>query len=109
MAGSIATIKLFAIEIDILGVPYLNNAVQAQNDVVVEQGEIKITIPKGAILIHNYTAKEAPFYSLQIVGFPFEQIPFMATKSREYFLIHEKSVKWEKQLKMNNETGGLVN
>jgi ABC-type lipoprotein release transport system permease subunit len=93
IAGLITAINIFAIDIDVLGIPYSNTAVKAQKDIMIEQGNNKIIIPTGTTLIYNYTAKETPFYSLPIVGYPFDEEPFKETQNWEYFLVHNKSFK----------------
>lgn len=45
--GIIAAIYLFAIEVDILALPYLNEGVATTEDIFFEQNDILLEIPKG--------------------------------------------------------------
>lgn len=46
--GVIASIYLFAVEIDIPAIPYVNKGVKTNQDIVLEQDETQLRIPKGA-------------------------------------------------------------
>ena len=80
IAGLLTGIYMFAVDVDLLGLPYSNSPVVASNDVVVTQGDLKITIPKGATLTYRYSAKDEPYYALDIVGKPFADRPFQKTR-----------------------------
>ena len=85
--GAFTIAHIFAINIDLLGVPYSNSPVVAPSDIVVKQGDIKLIIPKGATLMYRYSAKETPYYVLHIVGWPFEEQPFINANTWSYFSI----------------------
>ena len=68
VCGFMLAVKLFAIEIDVLGIPYKNQSVVATKDIKAAQGDIEITIPRGSKIIHRYTAEEVPVYSIEVDG-----------------------------------------
>lgn len=53
LVGWIAAIKTFAVDIDVLGIPYSNEPVIATRDLRIAQGDIELTIPKGTTLVHR--------------------------------------------------------
>ena len=85
--GVVATIELFAIDVDLLGVPYANKPVIATQDLVATQGDTEILIPEGTVLRFKYYAKEAPFYSLPISGEPFADLPLEDTDQIAHFYL----------------------
>lgn len=68
IVGVVSAINLFAIEVDILGLPYKNQPVELNQDIDIEQNDITISLPKGAMVYHTYTAKELPRYCLVVHG-----------------------------------------
>jgi hypothetical protein len=46
--GVIASIYLFAVEVDIPAIPYVNKGVKTNEDITLEQDEMQLRIPKGA-------------------------------------------------------------
>ena len=50
IAGIIVSVHLFAIDVDILAIPYLNKGVVLTEDIVIEQDNIQLSIPKGTQL-----------------------------------------------------------
>ncbi len=49
--GFFLSVKLFAVDFDIMAVPYVNKSVVLKNDMVVEGKAAKLTIPKGSELM----------------------------------------------------------
>ena len=90
--GFWAAVSLFAINVDLLGLPYSNTAVVAQKSAIVENGNIRISIPQGTKLIYQYSAKEQPFYALPIVGEPFTE-PFVKADNWNYFWVQNRDTK----------------
>jgi len=68
VSGLTAAVKLFALDIDILAMPYANTAIVLDKEMHIQQGDVKLTIPAGAVIEHKYTIKSVPIYSLPIVG-----------------------------------------
>lgn len=87
IGGFYTAVKLFAIDIDLLGVPYSNVAVVTRQDMHLTQNQFELTIPKGASIIYSYSTQSVPVYSLPIVG-DFEDDLFDATNaSAPYFWV----------------------
>lgn len=45
--GIVISIYLFAIEVDILAIPYINEGIMTKEDIFIEQNDILLEIPKG--------------------------------------------------------------
>lgn len=75
LLGIIATIKLFAIkDIDILSLPYKNQGVLLQEQVVVEQDGINLILPKGMELNVLYHAPEGfSMYYIPLTFGPYQE------------------------------------
>jgi len=93
IAGFTVAVNVFAINIDVLGIPYKNIPVQTTKDVTIEQGKNKIIIPKGSTVQYGYTAKEQPYYFIEFYGALFgDGDTFKNTnKSDHFFLETEKN------------------
>ncbi len=88
--GVEVTTRLLGIELDILSVPYSNSPVITDKDVTIEQGDIKITIPAGAIITYSHLTMDVPYYSINISGWPYEEYPFSETNEDDYFFIKKQ-------------------
>ncbi len=64
--GFFICIKLFAVDIDIMAVPYVNKSVVLKNDMVIEGQTVKITISKGSELLLVRRLPGGNEYSLPI-------------------------------------------
>ena len=56
--GCVIAIRTFDIEVDLLSIPYHNEAVEITRDIVIEQGDITISIPQGTTLIRRSFSSE---------------------------------------------------
>lgn len=83
--GLYAAIFIFAIDVDILGIPYSNTTVELDRDLHVTQGELSIEIPKGSQLEYEYSIKSTPIYSLKIIGKLGKPFPEVADDNDKYF------------------------
>jgi hypothetical protein len=65
--GFFLSVKLFAVDIDIMAVPYVNKSVVLKNDMVVEGKAAKLTIPKGSEMLLVRRLPGGNEYSLPIL------------------------------------------
>ena len=93
IAGFVVAVNVFAINIDVLGIPYKNIPVQTTKNVTIKQGENKILIPKGSTVLYGYTAKEQPYYLIEFYGELFGDGDTFknVNKSNYFFLETEKN------------------
>ncbi len=50
IAGILITIYVFAIDVDLMGIPYINKGVLIKKPLILRQNSIKFTLPEGAEL-----------------------------------------------------------
>jgi hypothetical protein len=51
LLGSLTMIRLFAIDVDMLAIPYINKGVILEKDIAIAQDDIVLEIPKGAQML----------------------------------------------------------
>jgi len=68
ISGCILVIKLFAIDIDLLALPYSNTPVVLMENITIEQDQIAIKLPKGSEITYKYSLKGMPVYSVDVIG-----------------------------------------
>lgn len=68
VAGFLGAVNLFAIDVDLLSVPYANEPVTTTEPFTASDGAISLVVPAGASFIHRYSPKGVPVYSLEFVG-----------------------------------------
>ncbi|MCZ4307156.1 hypothetical protein O4G98_20695 [Zoogloeaceae bacterium G21618-S1] len=68
VVGFLGAVKLFAIDVDLLSVPYANEPVTTTEPFTASDGAHSLVVPAGASLIHRYSPKGVPVYSLEFVG-----------------------------------------
>lgn len=89
IVGLYTAVVIFAIDVDILGLPYSNTTVELDRDLHVTQGELNIEIPKGSQLEYEYSIKSVPIYSLKIIGNVEEPFPEAAEINNKFFFSKE--------------------
>jgi hypothetical protein len=47
MIGLVTSIYLFAIDVDVLAIPYVNEGIVTKEDILIEQNDILLEIPRG--------------------------------------------------------------
>lgn len=87
--GLYAAAQLFALNIDLLGIPYKNEPVTLLSDITINQGNISFVIPKGATITRDYTAKGTTYLSLQIIGAPMTEPPIESSGGDRLFFVKE--------------------
>lgn len=86
--GIVVAIQLFAIKIDLLGVPYANSPIVTTVDMYAMGDTTQISIPKGTPLVYLYTAKDVSFYALPLIEEPFtEGITWESSPQRRYLTL----------------------
>jgi len=83
--GAYAAVTVFAIDVDLLGLPYKGTTVELLNDRTIRQGESEVILPAGSKLTYSYTTKSVPIYTLNIVGGFGEIPPESKDSSKVYF------------------------
>jgi len=68
IGGFLLTINLFAVDIDLLAIPYSNTPVVLMEDITIEQGGISVVLPKGSKITYRFAPKGMPVYAVDIVG-----------------------------------------
>ncbi len=68
VVGFLVAVKLFAIDIDLLAVPYLNKPVTTTEPFTASNGSLSVVVPAGVILVHRYSPKGVPVYAVELVG-----------------------------------------
>lgn len=93
--GWLIAVKMFDIDVDLLGVPYFNKPVATTEAVVVKQGNLSMTIPKGATLVYRRTAFDRPHYFVLYISTyaPFGDYPFTKADEWEYFMLRPSEPK----------------
>ena len=66
--GIVVAVKVFAIEVDLLAIPYSNTSVKLTESISIEQGSISRMLPAGSEITFKYAPKGMPVYSLDIIG-----------------------------------------
>ena len=87
--GLYVAIFLFAIDVDILGIPYSNTTIELDRDLHVTQGDLSVEIPKGSQLEYEYSIKSTPIYSLKIIGMLEKPFPEVTDDNEKYFFSRE--------------------
>jgi len=68
VGGFLSAINLFAVDIDLLAIPYSNTPVVLMEDITIEQGEISVVLPKGSKMTYRFAPKGMPVYAVDIIG-----------------------------------------
>jgi len=84
--GVAVSIYLFAVEIDLLSLPYLNRTVELTEDISGHQGERKITIPEGSQIILRKRMPSSNEYCLLINSYWDDEksIKFLPSKAKVF-------------------------
>lgn len=85
--GFLGAVWLFAIDVDLLAVPYLNQPEKTTQEVVVVQDSLSVAIPKGATVIHKSSPKGLPIYALEFVGDLSTPSITQPSETRQYFYV----------------------
>lgn len=71
IVGIVVTINLFSIDIDVLGIPYINQGIKFTENIIVEQDGTgtKLSIPKGTELLLERKMPEGEVYTIRIYAY----------------------------------------
>lgn len=72
--GLVTAIKMFAIDVDVLAIPYINKGVRLTENATIEQHGIQICIPGGTELLMAREMPEGNVYMLSIYSFDMNSI-----------------------------------
>ena len=67
-SGLLLAIELFAVDVDLLAIPYSNSPVVLEEALLLNQEGLSVSIPKGTNLNFKYAPKGMHVYSIEIFG-----------------------------------------